>query len=267
MKRRADDPHAPPTFTAQLRFYEELNDFLPPGRRKRTFSHSFTGSPSVKDAVEALGVPHTEIDLILVDGRSVGFDHPLRDGERVAVYPMFERLDVSAAARLRPEPLRVSRFVLDVHLGTLARYLRLLGFDALWRNDLDDPELIDIGVGDGRIILTRDRGVLKHARVTHGYWLRAGEPLAQLEEVVRALDLAGQFRPFTRCLKCNGRVRRIDRDEAAEAVPAGVLAAQHTFSRCSGCGRVYWPGSHQRALEGVVARAEAAARRLGRREA
>ena len=119
------DPHAPIERTAEFRFYEELNDFLPDQYRKRSFPYRFRGAPSVKDCIEAIGTPHTEVDLILVDGRSVDFDHILRGGERVAVYPMFERLDVSPVTRLRPTPLRESRFVADVHLGTLARYLRL----------------------------------------------------------------------------------------------------------------------------------------------
>ena len=156
----------------------------------------------------------------------------------------------------------MSRFILDVHLGTLARHLRLLGFDAVWRNDFEDATIVDVAEEEHRIILTRDRDLLKHGRVTHGYWLRATEPLEQLEEVVRALDLHEQIRAFTRCLQCNGPIRRIDREDAAEAVPPRVLATQAEFARCEKCGRVYWPGSHQPALEAIVARAAAAARRL-----
>lgn len=152
----------------------------------------------MKDAVEALGVPHTEVDLILLNGVSVGFDEALHDGDRVAVYPVFEAIDVAGLTRLRPEPLRVVRFVADVHLGTLARYLRLLGFDTLWRNDLDDDEIIDLSLAEKRIILTRDRGILRTGRVSHGYRLRATQPLLQLEEVVRRLDLERLIAPHTR---------------------------------------------------------------------
>lgn len=253
------DPHAAPLRSCELRFYEELNDFLPPARRKRAFSYSFTGTPAVKDAIEALGVPHTEIDLILVDGRSVGFDERLAGGERVAVYPVFERVDIGPVVRLRPRPLRVPRFVLDVHLGALARYLRLLGFDSVWRNDLDDAAIVEISVDEHRIILTRDRGILKHGRVTHGYWLRATDPLAQLDEVVRALDLGTRIEPYTRCLECNGGLVDIGRDEAAPDVPPRVLEEHDAFRRCTGCGRVYWPGTHQPRLDAIVARARAAA--------
>jgi hypothetical protein len=246
---------------AEFRFYEELNDFLPPEKHKRSFAYAFEGTPSIKDAIEAVGVPHTEIDVILVDGRSVGFDHRLRGGERVAVYPMFEAIDVSPLVRLRPQPLRITRFVVDVHLGALARYLRLFGFDTVWRNDLDDRAIVDIASHERRIILTRDRGILRHGRVTHGYWLRTTDPLAQLEEVVRALDLAAQLLPYTRCLECNGLLAPTSAAEVASTVPPHVASMQREFMRCDSCGRVYWRGSHQPALDAIVATARAAARR------
>lgn len=255
---RAADPHAAAKRTADFRFYEELNDFLPEGRRKVTFAHTFRGNPSVKDTIEALGVPHTEIDLILVDDHSVGFEHMLYGGERVAVYPVFERLDISPVTRLRPAPLRVTRFVADVHLGTLARYLRLIGFDTVWRNDLDDDAIIDLALAERRIILTRDRGILRQGRVTHGYWLRATDPEQQLEEVVRALDLGAGMRPYTRCLECNGTVASIGRREAVRHVPLQVFLVYRDFTRCEDCGRVYWPGSHQSRLDDVVSRARRA---------
>ena len=256
----SDDPHAPEVHTGEFRFYEELNDFLPAERRRRSFVHGFKGRPSVKDTIEALGVPHTEVDIVLVDGRSVGFEHRLRGGERVAVYPMFERLDVTPLVRLRPRPLRVTRFVLDVHLGTLARRLRLLGFDTYWRNDLSDEEIVAISLRERRIVLTRDRGILRHGSVTHGYWLRSTEPLEQLDEVVRALDLAGQIDPYTRCLECNGELIGIDRAAAAPLVPPAVAERESEFKQCTSCKKVYWSGSHRAGLDAVVERARRAER-------
>lgn len=247
------------TQEVEFRFYEELNDFLPSEQHKRSFNYAFEGTPSIKDAIEAIGVPHTEIDVILVDGRSVGFDYRLRGGERVAVYPMFETIDVSSIVRLRPRPLRVPRFVVDVHLGTLARYLRLVGFDAVWDNDFDDRTIIDIALREQRIILTRDRGILRHGRVTHGYWLRATDPVVQLAEVVRALDLTTQLEPYTRCLECNGLLAEIAAKEAAATVPEHVAATRCEFVRCRDCGRVYWQGSHQPRLDAVIAVARVAA--------
>jgi uncharacterized protein with PIN domain len=233
----------------EFRFYEELSDFLSPDRRKRSFMHMFEGTPAVKDRIEALGVPHTEVDLILVDGAPVGFMHKLRGGERVAVYPMFECFELGAAGRLRPRPLREPRFVLDVHLGRLAAYLRLLGFDCLYRNDYDDEELLAISSVQHRILLSRDTGLLKRAALTHGAFLHATDPRRQLREVCDRFQLDARIAPFTRCARCNGKV---------EPLPAGVstpsnsptVSTRHrgSFSRCGSCGQLYWPGSHLRRL-------------------
>lgn len=240
-----------------MRFYAELNDFLPAGRRQREFPYTFSGTPSVKDTIEALGVPHTEVDVILVDGESVDFGYRLEGGERVAVYPVFERYDVSPVTRLRPAPLRRTRFVADVHLGMLARQLRLLGFDTTWNRDLDDQAIIDIASREQRIILTRDKGILKNGSVTHGYWLRATDPDAQLEEVIRALHLARSIEPYVRCMECNGELEDISRSDAAQSVPLQVFLVYREFKRCRSCGRVYWRGSHLRRLDRIVERARA----------
>ena len=145
---------------ATLRFYAELNDFLPPQDRHGDVERRFNVHPSIKDLIEAAGVPHTEVDLLLVNGTSVDFACPVRDGDRVSVYPIFESIDITAATKVRPEPLRELRFILDVHLGRLARYLRLAGFDAVYRNDLDAAELAGTAAG-GRVLLTRNQGLLK----------------------------------------------------------------------------------------------------------
>ena len=144
----------------QLRFYEELNDFLAPELRKREFTHDFERRTSVKDMIESFSVPHTEVEMILVNGRSVDFSHIVQDGDRISVYPMFESLDVSPLIRLRPEPLRTPKFVLDTNLGRLARYLRLLGFDCLYENDFEDAAVARISSEQQRTLLTRDRVLL-----------------------------------------------------------------------------------------------------------
>ena len=238
---------------ATFRFYEELNDFLPPERRRRAFTHAFDGTPSVKDQVEALGVPHTEVDLILVDGEPVGFERLLRGGERVAVYPMFETLDISPVTRLRPAPLRVPRFVLDVHLRTLARRLRMLGFDALWPGDVPDERLAGISITERRILLTRDRGLLKRRAVRRGYCPRSSDPHQQVRDVVRRFDLGRLARPFSRCIACNAELVSARREEIEGAVPDGVTRRHRRFSRCPACGRTYWPGSHHERMSALVA--------------
>ncbi len=241
-----------PRSCAEFRFYEELNDFLPPALRRHAFAYAFKGTPSVKDAIEAIGVPHTEVDLVLVDGTSVDFTRRLAGGERVAVYPVFERLDVAPVTRLRAQPLRQTRFVLDVHLGRLARYLRLLGFDTRYRNDYDDAAIIGLARAESRIILTRDRGLLKHGAVTHGYWVRSTVPRQQLAEVVRAFDLVGSARPFTRCIRCNGTLDAVPKDSVADRLPPRVRAHFDAFAQCRECAAVYWPGSHHDRMRKLV---------------
>lgn len=230
---------------ATFRFYEELNDFLAPRLRKRSFEHEFDGTPSVKDRIEALGVPHTEVDLILVDGRSVGFDHRLRGGERVAVYPVFETFEIGDVTRLRPRPLREPRFVLDVHLGRLAAYLRLLGFDSAYRNHADDETIIGLALADHRIVLTRDVGLLKDGRVTHGAFIHATRPLEQVREVVDRFQLGARLKPFSRCMKCNGALATVaGADLAPGEIPDDVRVRFGNLKRCRQCRRVFWPGSH-----------------------
>jgi len=194
-----------------FRFYAELNDFLPLERRMLGFVHTFEKNPSVKDTIEALGVPHTEVDLILVNGESVDFAYLLRDGDRISVYPVFEAIDITPLLRVRPQPLREIRFVLDVHLGKLANYLRLFGFDTLYQNDYEDAQLAQISRSEKRILLTRDMGLLKRNLVTHGYFLRETNPKFQLREIIRRFDLFRLITPFRRCISCNGLVHLVDK--------------------------------------------------------
>lgn len=235
-----------------VRVYAELNDFLPPERRQRDIAYDFVVAPSVKDAVESLGVPHTEIDVILADGQPVGFDHRLVDGEHISVYPVFEAFDVAGLNRLRREPLRGPRFVADVHLGTLARNLRLLGFDTVWRNDADDAELAGIAARDKRILLTRDRGLLKRAAVDRGVFVRHDDPFEQTVDVLARLDLGRRIAPFTRCLVCNGELHAVDKATVIDELPPRTREEFDEFVRCDGCGRVYWKGSHHERLVRIV---------------
>lgn len=230
--------------TSRFRFYEELNDFLPKELHKKSFNYSFTGKPSMKNTIEAIGVPHVEIDLILVDGTSVDFDFLLMGEEDISVYPIFESFDISPVVRLRPEPLRETRFVVDVNLGKLAQKLRLLGFDTLYRNDFEDDEIVRISVLENRIILTRDKGVLKHTNATHGYWVRNYDPLKQLQEVIDRLQLQHRFSPFSRCSKCNGKLINTKKVDLQDQLQNDTINAFEKFWRCNGCGNIYWQGSH-----------------------
>ncbi len=236
---------------ATIRFYEELNRFLPPDQRKAPITVPLIGTPSVKDVIESHGVPHTEVDLVVVNGESVDFDYRVGEGDRIAVYPVFESLDITAASRVRPEPLRHTRFVLDVHLGALARLLRFLGFDTRYRNDYDDPDIVEIAAEEGRIILTRDRGLLMRRRVTHGYWLRSQDPVTQAAEVLRRFDLTDSITPFSRCPRCNGELEAVSKDAVRDRLPPRTERYYDEFFQCRYCEQLYWRGSH---YDGILAK-------------
>jgi len=236
----------------QIRFYEELNDFLPPQNRKTDFIHQYKQAGSIKDMIEALGVPHTEIDLILVNGQSVDFDYRVRDGDRISVYPVFEALDITPVIRLRPAPLRNTRFVLDTHLGRLAAYLRMFGFDTLYRNDYNDPTLADISSREHRILLTRDRQLLMRRQISHGYFVRETQPKKQLAEVFTRFDLYGAARPFTRCMHCNGDIRPVARDEIESRLLPQTKAWCHEFWQCGSCQKIYWKGTHYQRMTQII---------------
>ena len=240
--------------TAVFRFYEELNDFLPEALRKRDQEIEIDRARSVKDAIESAGIPHTEVDLVLVDGRSVDFSHVLRGGERVAVYPLFESLDITPVTRLREVPLRNPRFGADGHLGQLARHLRMAGFDTLWSAGWDDDRIIQLAAVQKRAILTRDKGMLRRKEVERGYFVRAIESEEQLREVVHALQLERLIAPFTRCRECNAPLESVAKEAVIERLPPKVRDVYEAFKRCPGCGRVYWQGSHFERMKGILER-------------
>ena len=231
--------------TATFRFYEELNDFLAPERRKQEFSAPCARAATVKHMIEALGVPHTEVELILADG------------DRISVYPKFEALDVTPLLRLRERPLRETRFVADSHLGGLAHLLRMAGFDTLYRNDFGDQEIVDLSVAEARIVLTRDRELLKLRELTHGCYVHALKPSLQFKEILRRLDLFGSLRPFTLCLECNRPLRDIDKAAVLDRLPPSVRERYARFTTCDACGRIYWEGSHWQRMRELVEAASA----------
>jgi uncharacterized protein with PIN domain len=237
---------------AFFRFYAELNDFLPPERRQVEFPYSFLDIATVKDRIESFGVPHTEVDLILVNGNPVDFAHRVADGDRISVYPVFEAVDIAPLARLRPEPLRNPRFVLDIHLGRLAAYLRLMGFDALYRNCYSDEQLAAISRDEHRILLTRDVGLLKRGAITHGYFVRQTAVARQISEIVARFDLCRLVRPFTRCMRCNTPLEEVPKAMVLSGVPPRTAALYDEFHRCPRCRRVYWKGGHYRRMRLIL---------------
>ena len=202
----------------------------------------------MKDIIESFGIPHSEVELIVVNGQSSDFSHLPADRDHVSVYPKFESIDITPELRVRLRALRDPKFVLDVHLGKLAAYLRMLGFDALYRSCYTDSELVRISSSDSRTLLTRDRELLKHGSTTHGYWLRETDSRRQTAEIIRRFDLARVIRPFTRCMACNEILRPVSKEQVRASLPAGTTDLYNEFSQCPDCDRVYWKGSHYRRM-------------------
>jgi uncharacterized protein with PIN domain len=238
--------------TVIFRFYGELNEFLAPARRQRAFACPCAQNATAKHMIEALGVPHTEVALILVDGVPASFDRLLGDGERVAIYPRFAAFDVENLACLRAPLPPVRRFVADAHLGGLARLLRMAGFDTLYDNNIGDAVLAAIAIGDERIALTRDRELLKRRGIVHGRYVHALKPAKQLVEIVDRFGLARRAAPFTLCLHCNAPLRAVAKTLVEGQLPASVRAHHHEFSMCAVCQRVYWKGSHWQRMSALL---------------
>jgi uncharacterized protein with PIN domain/sulfur carrier protein ThiS len=240
--------------TATFRIHTELIDFL--ARNRVPFaagiSMDFNGHETVKHLLESLGIPHTEVDVILVNGESVGFGCRLAQGDCVDVFPVHADVDASPLIHLQPAPPLEPRFVLDGHLGKLADYLRLLGFDACYRNDADDDELAEISNREGRFLLTRDRGLLKRSQVVFGYYIREKLPRKQVIEVVCRFGLAHQAKPYTRCVHCNGLLKPVPKDAILERLEPKTKLYYDAFSICDDCGQIYWKGSHFEQLDRFI---------------
>ena len=230
--------------TVQLRFYAELNNFLPQNKRQTCFAYSFPGPITVKEIIESMKVPPAEVDLILVNSKPVDFDYHVNESDYISVYPVFEHFDIHDVSKLRKTPLRSSKFILDAHLGKLAKYLRMFGFDTLYKNDYSDAALRKIAGEESRIILTRDKNLLNHKEVTHGYYVRAVLPKEQLSEIIVKFDLYSQFNPFTRCINCNRPLLKAEKTEIHDKVDADTWRIFDEFYMCLECNKIYWRGSH-----------------------
>ncbi|WP_076666917.1 Mut7-C RNAse domain-containing protein [Pontibacter indicus] len=234
--------------TAHFRFHGSLNDFLRPRQRHIALGYTFAEHQTVKDMIEAMGVPHVEVREVMANGEKVDFDQRLQPEDQVEVYPYEngeEELLTGIAER---------RFVLDVHLGTLARSLRMLGFDTVYDQHLHDPELTQIASKEQRILLTRDVNLLKHKAIPAGYWLRSQHTAEQLREVFTRYKLADYIRPFTRCMVCNGQIVPVEKQEVVEQLPPNTQLYFNEFYQCRQCKRVYWKGSHYERMQETVCR-------------
>ncbi|EJF10453.1 Mut7-C RNAse domain-containing protein [Pontibacter sp. BAB1700] len=236
---------------AHFRFHGSLNDFLRPRQRNTSISYTYAEHQTLKDMMEAMGVPHVEVREVLVNGERSSLSQRLEEQAQVEVYP-FEGGEAELLAGIAER-----RFVLDVHLGTLARSLRMLGFDTVYEQHLHDAELVRLAYEEQRILLTRDVNLLKHKAIPAGYWLRSQQTEEQLQEVISRYKLADQLRPFTRCMVCNGHIVQVEKQEVLEQVPPKTRLYFEEFYQCQQCRRVYWKGSHYERMQELVRQIEA----------
>ena len=227
-----------------FRFYEELNDYLPEENRKKWFEQTFEQGTTIKNAVEQLGIPYNEIDLILVNQQSQGLDYQLQKEDRISVYPMFELFDISSVSEVRDKPLRNPKFIGDVHLGRVCKYLRMLGFDTLYFKNYTVEQLIELSRQDHRILLSKDQKLGKNPNVNHWYWIRSSDPLEQIRDLYEKLDLAGSITPLTRCIKCNNEIVPVSKEKIQEKLQPRTAKYYEEFFHCPNCERIYWKGSH-----------------------
>ncbi len=241
-----------------IRFYEELNDFLAQDQHETDFNVELKKIRSVKDLIESVGIPHTEVDVIIINGESVDFNYQVQPDDYISVYPVSDSLpgsiliDSSSIQHCQPEKSGEPRFVLDVHLGRLAAYLRMLGFDTGYRNDYDDPTLADISVDENRILLTCDRLLLMRKQISHGYFVRNRQPQQQLLEILSHFGLYDNLKPFTRCMHCNGETKPVKKQVIETQLLSKTKKYYNDFFQCSSCKKIYWKGSHYLKMKEMI---------------
>ncbi len=238
----------------QVTFYfsGEANTLLPINKREIEFIHEFKDNPSIKDTIESLGVPHTEVNAIIVNEKSEDFSYLLQDGDNCKIYSFFSTPKNQEIIELQPPIPENISFILDVHLGKLASFLRMLGFDTLYNNTYEDAEIADISDSENRIVLTRDKGLLMRKKVIYGYYVRATNPKKQLKEILKRFDIFKKIKPFKRCIKCNGDLEYIDKQSIIEALPEATKKYINKFHRCTDCSQIYWPGSHHKDMQQFI---------------
>ncbi len=244
--------------SAAFRFYGPLNDFLPKRQRYRVIHRPFNWRGSIKDMIESLNVPHPEIELLVVNHQSVDFDYIVQDADDIDVYPAKHDCRIPTQVPLRPALTDKPRFILDTHLGRLAAYLRMAGFDTLYRNDYPDDELAHIAHTEERVLLTRDIGLLKRSIVTYGYFMRETNPQRRLVEVMRRYGLAEHASTFARCTRCNGTLNAVAKCDIAEELSTRTASHYNKFFQCTDCGQIYWRGSHYERMQELIQEAVAA---------
>lgn len=242
-----------------IQFHNELDDFLSEEHKSRRFRFELKGSRSIKDLIESIGIPHTEIATILVNDRPVDFSYLVQADDFIDVYPAGTQFQKTASGpgidntiTCQPPALTETRFVLDVHLGRLAAYLRMLGLDCIYRNDYDDPALAEISANQQRILLTCDRRLLMRKQIIYGYFVRNRLPGKQLPEILTRFGLYQKLKPFTRCIHCNGKTISVSKKSIEDRLLAKTRKYYNEFYQCTSCNKIYWKGSHYEKMKKMI---------------
>ena len=241
----------PLSHTIHVRFYGVLRDFLDAPLRNRRFTYVIKGCPSIKDTLEAIGVPHVAIDVIFVNKVPADFSRQLSEGDEIRVYPKGHPFKQRTVLHLQTQP-PAFRFVIDSHLGKLVRHLRLLGFDSQYKTVFPDREIARTAVRERRIVLTRDKGLLKYKCLKWAYWVRSSDPQKQIREVIKYFGLQKHLRPFTLCVECNGKIWPVAKAKVQAQLPPKTRVFFKRFYRCRQCRRIYWKGSHYARLSRFI---------------
>lgn len=230
--------------TVTVRFYSELNDLLKDAQRGHPQIKKLLTTTTVRDIIQSYGIPTTEVDLVLVNGQSVGFEYLVQDNDQLGVYPVFESFDIASVSRLRPSTLRSLCFIADVHLGKLVRKMRLLGLDVLYDPRHSTADLLHFMNEEKRIILTRNKAILMRKSVERGYLVRARQPERQIIEVLKRFELARGLKPLSRCVKCNGLLSEVSKAQVVDKLKHLTKKYYRQFYRCTDCNTIYWDGAH-----------------------
>ncbi|MCK9295364.1 MAG: Mut7-C ubiquitin/RNAse domain-containing protein [Desulfobulbaceae bacterium] len=207
---------------------------------------------SVKDLIESFGVPHPEIEEIVVNGEMVDFAYIVEDGSQIEVFPISSQSNFFKPSLLRPDSLEFHRFVVDINVAKLASKLRQLGFDTLLPRNCDDAGLAAIAGCQRRILLTRDRNLLKRKIVEFGHLVRAEFPNDQLVEIIKLFGLKDKIKPYSRCFLCNGLLEPVAKEDILPFLEPLTKKYYHVFQRCLDCKKIYWFGSHRGMMDAIL---------------
>jgi len=231
-----------------IRFYEELNNYLNADIRKQDIFIETKEGSSVGDIIGLFGVPCSVVDLILVNGQSSNFDYILQEKDHVSIYPVFERFNIESISMIKHSPLRKIKFLCDVHLGRLAKYLRMLGFDTFYKNAYDQNMLFKLLNEDKRILLSQDKKILLCKKIIRRYRIKQTGSGEQLREVISYFDLKNHIVPMSRCLECNGIVKAVPKEAVKHRIDRYTYDTNDEFTECTDCRKVFWKGSHYNSM-------------------